>query len=184
MHNDEPALIARAQRNPQAFGPLYDRYVDRIYAYVQREVQNRALAQDIVSITFEKALKALPRYRWRGTSFGAWLYQIARNEIRMYYRRRKWLTPLLDRFKSTFNVEQQVQRSQEQDVVVQAMQRLSTADQELLRLRYYEDLSNPEIAEVLNKSSGAVAVALHRALKRLRQQLETQEQEAVDYAKS
>jgi RNA polymerase sigma-70 factor (ECF subfamily) len=184
MPNDEPTLITRAQRDPSAFGPLYDRYVARIYAYVQREVGNTALAQDIVSITFEKALKNLPRYRWRGTSFGAWLYQIARNEVRMHYRRRSWLTPLLDRFKSPVDVEQQVQRSEAQGAVSLALGELSESDQELLRLRYYEDLSNVEIAEVLNKSANAVGVALHRALHRLRQQLETQEaQEAIDHAR-
>lgn len=182
MYDDEPTLIAKAQDDPSAFGPLYDRYVERIYAYVQREVRNTALAEDIVSITFEKALRNLPRYRWRGTSFGAWLYQIARNEIRMHHRRRNWLTPLLERFQSTVNVEQHVQRSQEGDAVSLALGRLSGADQELLRLRYYEDLSNGEIAEVLHKSPGAVAVALHRALKRLRQQLDKQEWEAFEHA--
>lgn len=179
MITDEPDLITRAQRNPRDFGPLYERYVERIYAYVQREVQNPALAQDIVARTFEKALRNLPGYRWRGTSFGAWLYQIARNEIRMNRRQRWWLP--LGSLVASGNVEQQVQQRQDTDAVATALARLSANDQEILRLRYYEDLSNPEIGEVLGKASKTVAVAVHRALKRLRRQLENQSQEACSH---
>jgi RNA polymerase sigma-70 factor (ECF subfamily) len=91
---------------------------------------------------------------------------------------------LLDRFRSPVDVEQQVQRSEVQDAVSLALGQLSKSDQELLRLRYYEELSNSEIAEVLNKSANAVGVALHRALQRLRQQIEAQAaQEAIGHAK-
>ncbi len=183
MAKDEPTLIARAQQDPQAFGPLYQRYADKIYAYAQREVQNTALAQDIVAGTFEKALKNLPRYRWQGTSFGAWLYRIARNEIMMHYRKRHWLSPLFDRIPSSVRIEQRFMDREEQDEVTAAMRMLSDKDQELLRLRYYEDLSNDEIAEVLQKSANATAVAIHRALKRLRGHLEKSTPEAVNHVK-
>jgi RNA polymerase sigma-70 factor (ECF subfamily) len=176
---DEQMLVQRAQQDLREFASLYDRYAERIYAYAQRELQDVALAQDVVSATFEKALKNLPYYRWRGTSFGAWLYKIARNEMMMHHRRYKWHLPLLDRLISPQNVEQIVQMQQQQDEVAWAMMRLSSRDQELLRLRYYEDLSSAEIGEVLNKSPRTVRVALHRALKRLRKQMEKQARQEV-----
>mgnify|MGYP001457323916 CR=1 FL=1 len=168
---DEAQLVQQARHDPTAFGQLYDRYVDRIYAYVQRETGDTAVAQDIVSATFEKALQNLPRYEWRGVSFGAWLYKIARNEIRMQYRRQKWFAPLQDRFFSDAHVERAVQQQEEQDAVRQALKRLSARDQEILRLHFFEELSHAEISIVVNCSTRNVAVRLHRALKRLRRKL-------------
>ncbi len=177
--DDEAELIQQARHDPQAFALLYDRYVERIYAYSLRETQDPDLAQDIVSETFEKALKHLPSYQWRGTSFGAWLYKIARNEVLMDRRKRKWVVPLLGWFRSAINVEQIVQSDSERDAVREAMIRLSDKDQELLRLRYYEELSHEEIGQVLNSSGRNVAVRLHRALKRLRNQMERESREVV-----
>jgi RNA polymerase sigma-70 factor (ECF subfamily) len=176
---DEAHLVQQAKQDPTAFGQLYDRYVDRIYAYAQRETGDTATAQDVVSATFEKALQNLPQYEWRGTSFGAWLYKIARNEIRMQYRRQKWFAPLLDRFFSDVNVEHAVQQQEQEDSVLHALKRLSARDQEVLRLHFFEELSHAEISEVLNCSTRNVAVRLHRALKRLRRKLDDSAQEVL-----
>ncbi len=180
MIEDEANLVRRARTDTEAFAQLYERYVERIYAYIQRETGDLAVTEDIVATTFEKALKHLPTYRWRGTSFGAWLYKIARNELRMHWRRQKWTLPFLGRDPSHAHVEQTVQQQEQADDVKLALDKLSARDQELLRLRYYEDLSNAEIGEVLNRSPRTVAVQMHRALNRLRQQLARQAPEAVE----
>jgi RNA polymerase sigma-70 factor (ECF subfamily) len=176
---NEAQLVQRAKADPQAFAALYDHYVERIYAYAQRETRDTAIAQDIVSATFEKALKNLPRYEWRGTSFGAWLYKIARSEIAQHYRKQNRFLPLVGRFLSPQQVEATVQRWQQYDEIQIALSRLSKRDQEILRLSYYEELSHEEIGEVLDCSSRNVAVRLHRALKRLRKQMAKQTQEVV-----
>lgn len=178
---NEAQLVRRAKDDPQAFAALYDHYVERIYAYAQRETGDTAVAQDIVSATFEKALKNLPRYEWRGVSFGAWLYKIARSEIGLHYRRQNRYLPLVGRFLSPQRVEATVQRWEQYDDVQIAISRLSTRDQEILRLSYYEELSHEEIGEVLDCSTRNVAVRLHRALKRLREQVAKQAQEVAVY---
>lgn len=165
---DEQELIAQAQRDREAFALLYDRYVERIFAYACRETHDSALAQDITSATFEKALQHLGGYRWQGISFGAWLYQIARNEINMQYRRQKWLVPLLGWLIGGRDPEQTFQEQSELTAVQRAMNQLSGRDQEVLRLHYFEQLSHEEIGQVLDCSSRNVAVRLHRALERLR----------------
>ena len=86
---DDALLVQCAQEDPREFVALYDRYVGRLYAYARRETGDTALAQDIVSATFEKALRKLPSFQWRGAGFGAWLFKIARNEILMHYRKRR-----------------------------------------------------------------------------------------------
>jgi len=174
---DEASLVERARHDPHAFAALYDRYVDRIYAYAQRETGDLPLAQDMVSATFEKALRSMNRYEWRGTSFGAWLYRIARNEIMMVRRRQKWTVPLLGEWTSPSRVEQEVQARQERDDLTVAIDRLRPRDQEVLRLRYHEELTHDEIGEMLAISSKNVAVRLHRALKRLKRELIGQKRE-------
>lgn len=165
---DEQVLIAQAQRDKEAFALLYDRYVERIFAYACRETHDSTLAQDITSATFEKALQHIGGYRWQGVSFGAWLYQIARNEINMQYRRQKWLVPLLGWLIGGRDPEQTFQEQSELTAVQRAMNQLSGRDQEVLRLHYFEQLSHEEIGQVLSCSSRNVAVRLHRALERLR----------------
>ena len=86
----EQALVEQAITEPSAFAELYNCYVDRIYAFVYRRVENEMLAQDITSTTFEKALRALPTYRSKGGGFYAWLYTIARNEVIAHQRRRRF----------------------------------------------------------------------------------------------
>ncbi|HSH02746.1 MAG TPA: sigma-70 family RNA polymerase sigma factor [Anaerolineae bacterium] len=178
MNNDEE-LVALAKREPQQFVRLYDKYADRIYRYAQRELGDVAVAQDVVSATFEKAFKNLKRFRWRGVSFGAWLYKIARNEMMMYHRQQKRLFPLFTSFFSSHSVEQTVQKGDEADQVQRALRRLSRRDQEVLRLIYYEDLSHDEIGEVLGCSARNVAVRRHRALKRLKKQLSSTSAEVI-----
>ena len=168
---EEARRVQRAQADPAEFVWLYDRYVAQIYAYVQRQTHDEPTTQDIVASTFTQALSHLPDYEWRGVRFGAWLYKIARNELRRHYRRSwRWL-PLPDVLKSEGRVEQQVADEQQLHLVRQAMLLLSARDQELLQLHFDEGLSHDEIGVVLDTSARNVAVRLHRALKRLRQRL-------------
>lgn len=166
--HEEAEWVRCAQADPTQFVRLYDRYVSRIYAYVQRQTGDEPTTQDIVSATFAQALQHLPRYRWRGVSFGAWLYKIARNEMRRHFNRGRWLLPLTEWLPSDYNVEQVVQTQEENHLVRQAMCRLSARDREVLQLHYDEALSHAEIGAVLGCSSRNVAVRLHRALHRLR----------------
>jgi RNA polymerase sigma-70 factor (ECF subfamily) len=178
---NEAQLVQRAKHDSQAFAALYDRYVERIYAYAQRETGDTAVSQDIVSATFEKALKNLPGYEWRGVSFGAWLYKIARSEIAQHYRKQNRYLPLAGRFLSPLRVEAAVHQSEQRDEVQAALTRLPKRDQEILRLSYFEELSHEEIGQVLNCSTRNVAVRLHRALKRLRKQMAEQAREVSVY---
>lgn len=170
--SEDEQLVRQARQDPQAFGLLYDRYVEQIYAYAYRQTNDDALAKDITAITFEKALRHLKGYRWQGIAFVAWLYSIARNEISQHHRRQRWLAPLRGWLLSTPNVEKTVQRREEQDAVHVALSRLQARDQEVIVLRFFEELSSAEVAEILGCSTANVYVKLHRALARLRRELE------------
>src|SRR5258708_24223752 len=81
--------MAAAQRDPHAFGPLYRRYLARVYRYVRAHVPGEDEAADITQQVFLQALDALPRYSERGVPFAAWLFRIARHTVADTYRRRR-----------------------------------------------------------------------------------------------
>ena len=178
---DEHNLVTAAQQDPQRFDQLYQRYVGRIFAYAYRQTGSRALAQDITASTFEKALAHLGSYRPQGSSPAAWLYKIALNEVRKNYWKQRLLRPLREADASPLNVEQVVQANEQARALWAALAGLSRDDRQLLTLRFFEELSSAEVASVLGCSLPNVYLRLHRALGRLRQQMDRQEEEGVIY---
>jgi RNA polymerase sigma-70 factor (ECF subfamily) len=173
MLDNENLIVEQAREDPTAFGALYDHYVDRIFAYTARLLQDEAAAQDVTAVTFEKALKQLRRYEWQAHGFGPWLYRIARNEALSKLRRQKWLSP-----KSWFGTtemrvtETAVQARQTCQTIHHALARLRPQDRDIIVLRYLEELSSEDVAEILACSTSNVYVRLHRALDRLRAELD------------
>ena len=178
MLDNDQQLVEQARQDPTAFGTLYDRYVDRIFAYTARLMQDDTAAQDVTAVTFEKALKHIRQHGWQGEYFAAWLYRIARNEAISRLRRQKWLSPsqLLGKqwFGSTElrSTETAVQTRQTKQTIHYALARLRPKDRDIIILRYLEELSSEEVADILACSTDNVYVRLHRALARLRAELE------------
>src|ERR1700716_4763799 len=87
----ERLLIEAAQRDRAAFAPLYERYVDQIFAYAYSLTHNRELAEDVTAATFARAMEELPRFEWRGVPYSAWLYRVAANLVARDKRRPGWI---------------------------------------------------------------------------------------------
>jgi len=85
----EYAILEKAKKNPKAFGELYEKYFDRIFHFIYRQMDDEDVTADLTSQTFLSVLKHLDRYQFRGVPFSAWLYKIASNEVNKYYRKRK-----------------------------------------------------------------------------------------------
>lgn len=178
-HADEEALVAAAKRDPAAFGPLYERYVHRIYRYAYRRVGSHADAEDVTAQTFQQALAALPSYEWRGVPFGAWLYRIAGNVIARRGRvgGREITVEDMSRYVPyEGDVEEDpaeiVDRGASADDLLAAVQRLPIDQQRVLVLKFARGLKNREIGEVMGRSEGAIKQLVHRALLSLRASLE------------
>lgn len=162
---DERLLIEAAQRDPARFAALYDLYFDRIYAYVAWRAASRDEAEDMVSEVFHKALANLRRFEWRGAPFSAWLYRIAANEITDHAERAGRERAI----ESPPEAEEANQEEAHDRAKVFALVRELPADQrKVLELRFMEEKSTREVAEVLQRSEGAIKQLQFRGLENLR----------------
>ena len=175
---DEKLLVQQAQSDPAAFGLLYDKYFQQIYAFIYLQTRDEALTKDVVAAAFESALHNIHKFEWRGFSFGAWLYRIARNELGQQRRRQKWLAPWQQSGLGTAlhtdgrALELRLQEKERLSQVQAALWQLSAKDRELITLRFWQELETEEVAQILGCSTQQVYVRLHRALKRLRQKMD------------
>jgi len=170
---DELTLVRAAQRDPVAFDPLYDRYIDRVYAYLRARTATPEDAADLTQQVFTYALAALPRYR--AGSFAAWLFRIARNAAVDAHRRRR-ATITWDRVPKALHpvaeddAEARLLAREARDRARHLVAGLPPDKRELLALRYAARLSTAEIAAVLGKSEAATRQQLSRVLRALQEQ--------------
>jgi len=160
---------------PQDFDAWFRDHREAVYRYVRFRVATREVAEDVTSEVFMKALRSLHRYDQNRASPRTWLLRIARNAVTDHLRalkRRGSLHVSLDRVPDLVadvpSQEERVVREERIQRLLNGSQTLRRADQEILSLRYGSGLDNGEIAEHLGISNNAVAVRLHRALKRLK----------------
>lgn len=168
---DDDELARAAQRDPSAFGPLYDRYVHGLYRYVLTKVGTPMEAEDVTSRAFLSALEALPRYQPRGR-FAAWLFTIARRKILDHFRRHEPPEPPAEEdLRLPASLEQPV-GPEDRERLRSVLRGLSEDRQELIRLRYVAGLPFRQIAVMVGKREDAVKKIVYRALAHVRAELE------------
>lgn len=172
-------LIAKAkQGDSQAFGEIYDEYAQRIFKFIKFKVTNQQEAEDLLQSVFLKAWQHLPRLRMENLNFSAWLYRIALNSVNDYYRkhyRSFMLLPLDDHIAtitSPATASGDYRAAEIRQTIEQAFSLLPPQYKEILELRFIQEFSVKEVAEITGKSSLAIRVTQFRALKRLREILQ------------
>ncbi len=173
----EKELVLRAGGQMDAFAELYEYYVDGIYGYILRRVGNERDAEDLTARTFEKALRAVGDFKWKGASFCSWLVRIAANAVVDHYRREGRakmvdLDEVLPQLVGEDDPTTGLLREEESRLLLEAMQRLPRKYRTVIELKFIDELETQTIAEVLDCSRGNLAVRLHRALKALRREIE------------
>lgn len=183
--HEERELVEKAKTDPEAFGILYDNYYDRIYNFILRRTASVAIAEDLTSNTFFKALDKLSSFKWMNVPFSAWLYRIATNEVNYFYRKNKRVSQSIDEnLEETLEddnssadsaVNQTETELQWNKLFVKLHETIITLKpkyQEVIALRYFEEKSIKEISEILSKAEGTVKSLLHRGLEKLKQKID------------
>ena len=177
---EERRLVEAAQRDPVCFAELYESYFELVYVYVARRVRNRAETEDLTAEVFRKALANLPRFKWTGAPFAAWLFRIASNMIADRAKRaaregelasgesEPFLTVgLLTRGEQQTDLEQCERRAQ----LFHLVDELAADQRRVVVMRFAEEKSIGEIARELGRSEGAVKQLQFRALENLRKKI-------------
>ena len=164
-------MIEAAQRDRAAFAPLYERYVDQIYAYAHTLTRNRETAEDVTASTFARAIEDLPRFEWRGVPYSAWLYRVAANLVARQARRPASVDIDAHQPVDVESPEVIVEQRDREATVRAAVALLPEDQRQAILLRFGADLRNREIGEIMGRSEGAVKLLTFRAMTALRKEL-------------
>lgn len=171
---NEKELIRKAvEGEASAFGVLYDRHHGAIYRFVYLRVGHREEAEDLTHHVFLSAWENMGAFQDEGLPITSWLYRIARNRVVDYYRTRRSHVDI-DRVPedllglSVDDSSQRLVRSMELAAIYKALSQLPQDQQDVVVMRFVNDLPYKEIAQAMQKNEGAVRVIQHRAMKALR----------------
>lgn len=175
---DEAALIAAARTDPEALSTLYRTHYSAIYGYVYRRLGKANDASDVAAETFLAMVQCLPRYRWTGAPFRAWLLRLATTQIYRWARKRRWF-----RFWGRIEeaeppvVGDTSARDGRAEQLREALWKLPAHYQSVLALHYFEEQSLEAIGEILQCPVGTVKSRLSRGRELLKTELTFREEE-------
>lgn len=173
--SDEEVLARASAGDRDAFGMLYERYVERIFNYVYYRTGNVNDAEDLTARVFQRAMNHIVNYTDRGVPFSAWLYRIAHNLVANWHRdrsRRQEIpisdAPLVAKGDAP---ETSLVHTEQQESLLRLIRSLPAERQTLLILKFVEHYSNAEIGAIMGRSEGAIKSLYHRTLLALRDQI-------------
>jgi RNA polymerase sigma-70 factor (ECF subfamily) len=172
---DEELVHAAQRGDVAAFGQVYERYFDKVYSYLSFKLGNPTEAEDLAGQVFLKAMESLRGYKWTGVPFQSWLFRIAHNLMVDNLRRRSKRTSepldeaLPDRRPHT-DPEQRLAEKLTRQGLIEAVERLTELQKQVIHLKFAAGLSNAEVAQIMGKTEGAVKALQHAALQALQRQ--------------
>lgn len=169
----ESEIIALAKKKRRHFGILYDRYFDQIFRFVFKRLGgNEEAAGDLTQQTFIKAMGNLEKYEDRGLPFSSWLYRIAQNEVSMFFRQqKKQFTVSIDEGRlmdmaGEANLTTYMSMD-EQEMLIETINKLDQQHQDLIELRFFQQLSFKEIAEIYDITEANAKMRIYRILEKI-----------------
>ncbi len=175
---EERRLVEAAQSDPVCFSELYEYSFAIVYAYVSRRVSDRAEAEDLTAEVFSRALANLPRFKWTGAPFAAWLFRIASNLIvdRSKRKAREGGGTTLDVEAETAGNQKLTKQTQQVELeecerrarLFSLVEGLAEDQRRVVVMRFAEEKSIRDIANEMGRSEGAIKQLQFRALQTLR----------------
>jgi len=173
---DDEVLVKAIAGDKEAFGILYERYVGRIYTYIYYRTGNKHDAEDLTARVFYRAIEHIGRYHQRGVPFSAWLYRIAHNLVANWHRDRQRRQEVS--IDEVVNLQAKLEPPElamlsrmDLERMMRVIQSLTPERQELIILKFVQEMSNAEIGRIMQRSEGAIKSLYHRTLLSLRDDL-------------
>lgn len=173
MRDEDETLVSAALTDTEAAGRLYDKYYREILGYIYHCTLDRAATEDLTSDVFLAAFRHLGRFRWRQIPFRAWLYRIATNEVRTYYRRRKRIKTTglqpeqSDLAGAARPADERSAAQEDYHLLHKALLQLRLKYRTVIILRYFQDKTIAEISKITGRKEGTIRCQLHRGLAQL-----------------
>lgn len=171
------SLVERAQLgDTDAFGLIYDRYMETVFRFIYFRVGNRQLAEDLTADTFLRALRRIGSFTWQGRDLGAWLVTIARNLVADHFKSGRYRLEIATGDVLEVDKEDRGPEGTPETVVVDyitnvtlltAVKRLNPEQQECIVLRFLLGFSVAETAQAMGKNDGAIKALQYRAVRAL-----------------
>lgn len=166
-------LVVKAKNyDPEAFGKLYELYVKKIYRYILFRVGNSHIAEDLTQNVFYKALNSIDGFKFKSVPFSSWLFTIAGNILKNYYRHKEvekkyFFETKRDISISNINLPLIVEKEFKKKELIIAINRLNQEQRKVIIFKFISGLNNKEVSKIMKKSIGAVKALQYRALKNL-----------------
>ncbi len=168
----EFAIIQRSQKNPRYFGPIYERYYDSIFVFINKRLDDEEATADVTSIVFYKCLENLKKFKFQGVPFSAWLFRIALSEINQFFRRQKKhhraVSIQENHIESLFEEMEESPSVDRNGLIVKLLERISPEEIQFLELRFFEGNSFREVGYLLGLTEVNAKIKTYRILKKLK----------------
>jgi len=168
---DERRLVEAAQGDRARFADIYEEYFELVYAYIARRTRNREETEDLTAEVFRKALEHLPRFKWTGAPFAAWLFRIGSNLIADRAKRSGRELNLESPPEPAIGATTDFEAAEKMARIFRMVGDLAEDQRRVIVMRFAEEKSIREIAEALGRTEGAVKQLQFRALENLRARL-------------
>ncbi len=173
LENEKKYIEEAKTGNRESFGVIYNHYIDQIYRFVLFKVSGKQIAEDLVHETFLSAWQNIKNYKQKEFPISSWLYQIARNKVIDYYRTSKKNISIdtedFDESSLGFEEQRNLDGPMSLEKIKSLISYLKPEYQDVIIMRYIEDLDHKEISAAMNKSEGAVRLLQHRAVNHLKE---------------
>lgn len=159
-----------------AFGLLFDHYHQSVYRFLVHRTRSHAVAEDLTSDTFFRALRSMQHFRWQGKDFGAWLMTIARNLSTDHFKAGRTRLEMTTEDMSTHDdledgPEEEVMTGVTRAMLADALAELPGEQKDCVLMRFIQGLSIAETAQALGRTEGAVKQLQLRGVRNLAKQM-------------